>query len=73
MLQCLGITIGLVYLVITGWYRHGRDRGEGRDVRAGLRSAQGGISDQVPAHGGADAGRGQLDREDQEGGRLMHR
>ena len=50
-----------------------RDRGdgrEGRDLRVGLRRAQGRVADQVPADGGADAGGGQLDWQDQEGRRL---
>jgi hypothetical protein len=55
-----------------GWDRDGGDGREGGDVRAGLRGAQGGVADQVPADGGADAGGGQLDWEDQEGGRLIH-
>lgn len=53
-----------------------RDRGnrrEGRDLRVGLRRAQGRVADQVPADGGADAGGGQLDWQDQEGRRLMRR
>uniref|UniRef100_A0A0E0KQE8 Uncharacterized protein n=1 Tax=Oryza punctata TaxID=4537 RepID=A0A0E0KQE8_ORYPU len=54
-----------------GWDRDGGDRREGGDVRAGLRGAQGGVADQVPADGGAYAGGGQLDWEDQEGGRLI--
>ena len=62
---------GVSWLLNTGWDRDGRDRRQGRDVRAGLRGAQGGLADKVPADGGADAGRGQLDREDQEGRRLM--
>ncbi|KAG8081937.1 hypothetical protein GUJ93_ZPchr0014g47666 [Zizania palustris] len=57
--------------VVVGWNRDGRDRREGGDVRAGLRRAQGGVADQVPADGGADAGGGQLDREDQETKRLI--
>ncbi len=59
-------------LFAAGWDRDGGDGREGGDVRAGLRGAQGGVADQVPADGGADAGGGQLDWEDQEGGRLIH-
>uniref|UniRef100_A0A0D9W4S3 Uncharacterized protein n=1 Tax=Leersia perrieri TaxID=77586 RepID=A0A0D9W4S3_9ORYZ len=54
-----------------GWDCDGGDRREGGDVRAGVRGAQGGVADQVPADGGADAGRGKLDWEDQERGRLI--
>ena len=52
-----------------------RDGGNGREgggVRAGLRGAHGGVAELGPADGGADAGGGQLDWEDQEGGRLIH-
>jgi hypothetical protein len=57
----------------SGRHRDGRDRREGRDLRAGLRRAQGRVADQVPAHGGADAGGRRLDWQDQEGRRVMMR